>query len=206
MEYRLMKPYPLWKVVYEQLPREDSKTDVYTIWVKIAKNLDYIKLYTVNSPAWADIALKKLQEIFELYILKFIVEEYVPPMFEINSQVYKSTFVFPEQSCICGETIAGNQRYGEFSVDDEKFDYVRDFVFFYDEGDCLVKCNQLFLNGELLADSKKLSEICKSIGQEMCALDYNPDKLIRYIKEHYPNARNYICNGYCSYRINERSV
>ena len=179
--FRFMKPYPLFKVEYEELVgRNESKSSVYRIYVKIAEPMNW----------------------FCLYVIHFLVEDDTDtyfPMFEVNGQIYKTVYTFPEQSCICGQQIAGNQRYAEFSVDYEKFDYIMETVFFYDKGTCLIKGNQLFIDGELIYNSKQLAEVCDNIGLEMYKLDSNPDKLINYLKEKYDNIKRYECNGYSSY-------
>lgn len=201
--FRFMKPYPLFKVEYEELVgRNESKSSVYRIYVKIAEPMNWFCLYVTSSSAWAEISLKKLKDIFDLYVIHFLVEDDTDtyfPMFEVNGQIYKTVYTFPEQSCICGQQIAGNQRYAEFSVDYEKFDYIMETVFFYDKGTCLVKGNQLFIDGELIYNSKQLAEVCDNIGLEMYKLDSNPDKLINYLKEKYDNIKRYECNGYSSY-------
>lgn len=205
--YKFMKPYPLWKVDYEQVPNGENKNDIYRVLVKIAKNTNWFELYKTYSSVWAEIALKKLQDIFDLYVIDFIVDEdNIPPMFEIHDQIYKTKYVFSDQSCIVGETIAGNQRYGEFSVDALKFDYVRDLVFFYEKGTALVKSNQLFIDGELICDSAQLKELCDEIGQDFNKLDLYPEPIIKYLKLNYSNVSEYICDTYTAHRINEREV
>ena len=205
--FKFMKPYPLWKVDYEQVPNGENKNDIYRVLVKIAKNTNWFELYKTYSSVWAEIALKKLQDIFDLYVIDFIVDEdNIPPMFEIHDQIYKTKYVFPDQSCIVGETIAGNQRYGEFSVDALKFDYVRDLVFFYEKGTALVKSNQLFIDGELICDSVQLKELCDEIGQDFNKLDLYPEPIIKYLKLNYSNVSEYICDTYTAHRINEREV
>lgn len=200
--FKFMKPYPLFKWEAEEVKSRDSKSIVYSVFVKVAEPVNWTLLYTTFSSAWCEIAVKKLKDIFELYVIHFFMEDDADtyfPMFEVNNQIYKTQFVFPKQSCICGEQIEGNSRYAEFSTDYEKFDYVVETVFFYDKGTALVKGNQLFLDGKLLADSTHLLELCNSIGQEMYKLDSSPDKLIEYLKENYKNIKHYICNGYSSH-------
>lgn len=200
--FRFMKPYPLFRWEAEEVPSRNDKSTIYRIYVKIAEPMDWILLYTTFSSAWCEIAVKKLRDIFDLYIIHFIVEDDKDtyfPMFEVNNQIYKTQFTFPEQSCICGEQIKGNKRYAEFSIDYEKFDYIQETVFFYDKGTCLVKSNQLFLDGELLFNSTDLKKLCDEIGQNWSYLDSSPDKLINYLKENYrERANRYICNGYSS--------
>lgn len=194
--------YPLWKVVFEQMPIHDSKTASYSIYAKLNENVDWYKLYETVSEPWSKIALNRLQDIFDVYISKWLTsEKYLPTMFELHDQMYKTTYVLPSQSCICGETIAGNNHYGELSVSPEKFDYVKSNIFFYEKGECVVKGNQLFLDGELLLNCKELDEVCKSVNQNKMYLDSSPDKLVKYITEHYPEAQSYACNGYCSFNI-----
>lgn len=204
--FRFMKPYPLFRWEAEEVPSRDDKSTVYRVYVKIAEPMKWVMLYTTFSSAWCEIAVKKLKDIFDLYIVHFFLEDDKDtyfPMFEIHDQIYKTQFVFPEQSCICGEQIKGNKRYAEFSIDYEKFDYIQDTVFFYDKGTVLVKGNQLFLDGELLYDSTSLKSLCDEIGQNWSYLDSSPDKLIQYLKDNYrEKACRYICNGYsASFRI-----
>lgn len=198
MEYlKLKKPYPLWKVEYEQIPhKEVEHTDIYRIYVKIAKDANYMCLYVANSLPRAQIALQKLQDIFDTQVINMLVNEYYYPMFEIHNQIYKTLYVFPNQSCICGEDIPGNHRYGEYSVEATKFDYVQDYVFFYEQGTCLVKCNQLFIDGELKYNSKELKQLCDDIGQDFNNLDLYPEKLIKHISGIYPELTQYVCGGY----------
>lgn len=198
--FRFMKPYPLFKVEYEEVAgRNDSKSSVYRIYVKIAEPMNWTLLYVTHTLGWAQVSLSRLKEIFDTWVVKFIIEDELPPMFEINGEIYKTQYVFPEQSCICGEQIAGNQRYSEFAVDYLKFDYVRDIIFFYDIGTCLVKSNQLFIDGVLEYNSTELKEVCDMIGQDFSYLDSSPDKLIDYIKERHKGLKRYECNGYTSY-------
>lgn len=162
--FKFMKPYPLFRWEAEEIPSRNDKSIVYRIYVKIAEPMDWIMLYTTFSSAWCEIAVKKLKDIFDLYVIHFIVEDDKDtffPMFEVNDQIYKTQFALPEQSCICGEQIKGNQRYAEFVNDYIKFDYIMETVFFYNKGTCLLKCNQLFLDGELLLNSKQLDDVCK---------------------------------------------
>ena len=196
MEYKIEKPYPLYKLVQEEIPdRRGGYSINYTIYVTLGKDLDWYELYNTFSRPWAEIALQRLKDIFEIYILDWILNKNEPVMFEVNDQIYKTEYVFPDQSCICGSTIVGNQRYGEFSVDAIKFDYIHDIIFFYYEGDCLLKCNQLFLNGSLLLNSQQLDDVCKSIGQDKTMLDCSPYKLLKYISNTYPDAKTFKCEN-----------
>lgn len=198
--FKFINPYPLFKVEYEEVAgRNDSKSSVYRIYVKIAGPMNWVLLYVTHTLGWAQISLSRLKEIFDTWVVKFIIEDELPPMFEVNGEVYKTQFVFPEQSCICGEQIPGNKRYSEFAVDYLKFDYVVDTVFFYDKGTCLVKANQLFIDGVLEYNSTELKELCDMIGQDWSYLDSSPDKLIQYIREKNKDIRRYECNGYTAY-------
>jgi len=204
-ELKLKKPYPLWKLEYEEIESRGEAVGTYNICVKIDKYSEWAEIYNTFSEPWAKIALKRLQEIFDIHIYKWLISENNNPMmFEVNDQVYKTTFVLPYQSCICGEQIAGNQRYGELAIGDIKFDYVRDLIFFYNSGTVLVKSNQVFLDGELIMTSKVLSDVCDMIGQSMSMLDSDPAKLIKYIKAQYDNVDEYVCNGYTAYNLQEQ--
>ena len=201
---KLKKPYPLWKLEYEEIESRGEAVGTYNVCVKVAKYTDWIELYSTFSEPWAKIALKRLQDIFDIYVFKWLTtEENNPAMFEVNDQVYKTTYVFPYQSCICGKQIEGNHRYGEFRIDDIKFDYVRDLIFFYKKGTVLVKCNQVFLDGELIMTSKLLSDVCSMIGQNVDLLDSDPSKLIKYIKDRYNDVNEYTCEGYSAYNLQE---
>lgn len=200
-EIRLERPYPLFKVEQEDIPRKDNTTSLYySIYVKVGKDYDWFLLYGTASRPWSELALDRLREIFDIHIFKWLVneEENAPVMFMIDDQMYKTTHIIPHQSCICGETIEGNQRYAEFSVDSIKFDYITSLVTFFYKGDCIVKANQLFLNGELLCDSKQLKDLCDSIGQDFNKLDYDPYKLTDYLVGNY-NIKSYTCGWYTSY-------
>lgn len=204
MSYKFMKPYPLWKVEYEQVPNGENKNDIYRVLVKIAKNANWFELYKTYSSVWAEIALKKLQDIFDLYVMNFIIDEDdIPPMFEIHDQIYKSLYVFPDQSCIVGETITGNERYGEFSVEALKFDYVKDTIFFYEKGTALIKSNQLFIDGQLICNSKQLKSLCDEIGQDFNKLDLYPERIINYLTNNY-SVKTYVCNTYSAFNLVDR--
>ena len=200
--FKFMKPYPLYKVEYEQIPKGNSKSDVYRLFVKIAEPMNWTLLYVTCSSAWAEIALKRIQDIFDTQIIHFLVDDDEHfSMFEVHDQIYKLEYAFPEQSCVCGSQIAGNQRYGEFSVDYEKFDYIHEYVFFYEKGTALVKGNQLFIDGNLIFNSKDLKTKCDEIGQEFNKLDLYPEKLIQCIKKEYPDVHEYVCDTYSSHNI-----
>ena len=52
--FRFMKPYPLFKVEYEELVgRNESKSSVYRIYVKIAEPMNWFCLYVTSSSACA---------------------------------------------------------------------------------------------------------------------------------------------------------
>lgn len=200
--FKFMKPYPLFKVEYEEVVcKNDNKSVVYKIYVKIAEPMNWVILYTTHTLGWAQVALDRLKEIFDTWIVKFIIEDELPPMFEINDEIYKTQYIFPQQSCICGEQIAGNHRYAEYAVDYLKFDYVRSIVFFYDKGTCLVKCNQLFIDGNLILNSQQLDEVCKEIHQDKSLLNSSPDKLLKYIANNYTNVDIYVCDGYTNHTV-----
>lgn len=200
-EIKLKKPYPLWKLAYEEIESRGEALGTYNVCVQLDKYTDWIELYSTFSELWAKIALKRLQDIFDIHIFKWLTsEDNNPTMIEVNDQVYKATYVFPYQSCICGKQIDGNQRYGEYIIDDIKFDYVRELIFFYYSGTVLVKSNQVFLDGELLLNSHNLNVLCEDIGQDMRLLDSDPSRLIKYLKENY-TVREYVCNGYSAYNL-----
>ena len=140
-----------------------------------------------------------------IFLIRRVIvdEDDIPPMFEIHDQVYKSLYVFPDQSCIVGETITGNERYGEFSVEALKFDYVKDTVFFYERGTALIKSNQLFIDGQLICNSKQLKNLCDEIGQDFNKLDLYPEKIIKYIQNNYSGVREYLCGSYGAYGLDK---
>jgi len=202
-EIKLERPYPLFKVVQEDILDRRGKTSVYySIYVKVAENLDWVILYGTFSRPWSEIALERLREIFDTHIFKWMIDEdkNAPTMFMVNDQLYKTTYVFPHQSCICGLNIKGNERYAEFSVDSIKYDYLHSLVTFYYKGDCVVKANQVFLDGELLYNSTQLKELCDEIGQDFHMLDSNPDKLMSYLNNNY-DVRTYTCEFYTCYNV-----
>ena len=191
---------PLFKLVYEEyIDRHNEITGSWSVYVNYMN--EDILLYNTFSENWAKIALKRLKDNWDSYISCFINDEDVPVMFERDDAIYKLDYVFPEQSCVVGSQIKGNKHYAIYCPEGQKFDYIHDTVFFYKKGECLIKNNQLFLNGELLLNSQELKNVCDNIGQDFNSLDYNADKLIQYIIKTYPQANAYICNGYCSYNI-----
>lgn len=205
MNLLIEKPYPLYKLVQEEIPSRHhdhiDKHITYTVFVKISQDTNWYQLYSSFSENWAKIALHKLKDIFDIHICRWLIDNKEPVMFEVNDQVYKTTYVFPDHSCICGSDIVGNKRYGEFNVDGVKYDYITSTIFFYYKGDCLLKCNQLFLDGDLLLNSEQLDSVCKEIGQNKSLLDSSPDKLLKYIVNNYENAKSYNCEGYSNFNL-----
>lgn len=207
MEFKIEKPYPLYRLVQEEVPSRHhdyiDKNTTYEVAVKIHPDAKWYQLYTTFSEDWAKLALKRLRDIFDVHINRWIMTGEEPVMFEVNDQIYKTKYVFPDHSCICGDEIAGNQRYGMFYVDGVKYDYVQSIIFFYYKDECLLKCNQLFLNGELIMNSKKLDEVCEEVGQDKSLLDSSPDKLLKYIANNYENVKTFSCEGYSSFNVQQ---
>lgn len=203
MEFKREKGYPLWKVEYEEQLYHDVLSKEYTIFVKPHPQISPIKLYMTTSLPRVQIALDRLKDLYDIIVAKMIKSEHnQPAMFEVHNQIYKTTFLLLSQSCICGEIIEGNKCYGAIEEDyDLKFDYTQDFVFFYDYGDCLLKSNQLFLDGLLLLNEQQLFEVCDTIGQDKNKLDTEPYKLLKWIASHCPEAGTYICDGYTYYDV-----
>lgn len=197
-----MKQRPLFKFEEEEYinKRDGTICTTYTIWVKFYPDDMYIEVYNTSSRVQAQLAYEHLKSIADVYLYKlYSKEEDAYTMFEYADQIYKTTFVCFNQSCICGEDISGNQRYGEFSPDGVKHDYALNIIFFYPKNHCLIKSNQVFMNGELLLNSKELDEVCKKIGQNKSQLDTNPDKFVEYIQQNYPEVQSYECNWYTRY-------
>ena len=197
------KGYPLWKVVYEEVLYHDVPSKEYSIFVIPHPQVSPIKLYMTTSLPKAQIALERLKEIYSLIVEKIIKSEHnEPAMFEVHNQIYKTNFVLLGQSCICGKIIEGNKCYGEIEEEyDLKFDYVHDFVFFYAYGDCLLKGNQLFLNGELILNEQQLLEVCEEIGQDRNKLDIEPYKMLKWLAINHPSAETYMCGGYTYFDV-----
>lgn len=189
----------------EYLDKRNQVSNNWSLYVKVLEDnkvkYDGVLLYQSFSENWIKIALEKYKNYLSIYLYSFITENNLPTMFEVNEQVFKLEYVFPEQSCVVGLPIKGNSQYLEINPDGEKYDYVQSFVTFYDKGICLVKGNQLFLDGELLLNCTQLKQVCDSIGQNFNALDYDANKLIQYIKNTYSNVKCYVCGGYSSYNI-----
>ena len=203
---KIEKPYPLYQLIQDEIPdKRGSYNTIYTIVVKLNEDVaNWYRLYDTFSKPVAELALDRLKELFDIHILKWLKsDENMPTMFEVYNQVYKTKYVFPDQSCICGDDIVGNKRYGEFSVYGVKYDYIQSTIFFYYEGDCVLKSNQLFLDGELLLNSQQLVDVCNEIGQDTGLLDSSPDKLLKYIANNYTNAKTYICEGYTCFDISK---
>lgn len=191
---------PLFKLIYEEyLDRNNKITGSWSVYVNYMGG--DILLYNTFSEEWAKIALKRLKDNWDSYVSCFINDEDVPVMFERDDAIYKMEYVFPEQSCVVGLPIEGNIHYAEYCPQGQKFDYIQDIIFFYKQGTCLVKGNQLFMDGQLLLNCTQLKQVCDSIGQNFNALDYDANKLIQYIKNTYSNVKCYVCGGYSSYNI-----
>lgn len=191
---------PLFKLIYEEyLDRNNKITGSWSVYVNYMGG--DILLYNTFSEEWAKIALKRLKDNWDSYVSCFINDEDVPVMFERDDAIYKMEYVFPEQSCVVGLPIEGNTHYAEYCPQGQKFDYIHDTIFFYKQGTCLVKANQLFMDGQLLLNCTQLKQVCDSIGQNFNALDYDANKLIQYIKNTYSNVKCYVCGGYSSYNI-----
>lgn len=194
--------YPIWKVIYEEFIYHEKVIHQYTIYVKPDEISDYKKLYSSYSLPTIQLALTKLKEIYLPRIRDFILDKNLPVMFELNGQIYSTTYVCVDQSCICGKHIEGNVHYGDILYEDDcKFDYIADTIFFYNEGEALVINNQLFLNGKLLLNYIDFAKVCSEIGQDINNLDYDADKLIKYIADNYPDATSYTCKGYTNFNI-----
>lgn len=191
---------PLFKLIYEEyLDRKNKITGSWSVYVSYMGG--DILLYNTFSEEWAKIALKRLKDNWDSYVSCFINDEDVPVMFERDDAIYKMEYVFPEQSCVVGLPIEGNIHYAEYCPQGQKFDYIQDIIFFYKQGTCLVKANQLFMDGQLLLNCTQLKQVCDNIGQNFNALDYDANKLIQYIKNTYSNVKCYVCGGYSSYNI-----
>lgn len=185
----------------ENIDRNNDLYTLYKILVKFSNTDDYILLYSTRSELDARIAYRKLKDISDVYLYKLITQqENYCTMFEYADQIYKTLYVFPNQSCICGENIPGNKHYGEYSVEPPKYDYALSPIFFYTKGQCVVKCNQLFLDGELLLDATQLKAVCNQLNEH---IQYNNPsvKFLNYIATSYPNAVSYTCDGYSNYNI-----
>lgn len=195
--FKREKGYPLWKVEYEEQLYHDVLSKEYTIYVKPHSMVSPIKLYMTTSLPKVQVALERLRDMYDILIEKILVDvDNQPAMFEVHNQIYATTGVVLSQSCICGEIIEGNKCYGAIEEDyDLKFDYTQDFIFFYKKGECLVKGNQIFLDGLLILNEEQLFNLCDEIGQNKDYLETQPYKLLKWIARNYPNAKTYICGG-----------
>ena len=193
----------------EYLDKRNQVSNNWSLYVKVLEDnkvkYDGILLYQSFSENWIKIALEKYKNYLSNYLYSFITENNLPTMFEVNDQVFKLEYVFPEQSCVVGLPIIGNSQYLQVNPDREKYDYGQSFITFYDRGICLVKGNQLFLDGELLYNSIQLKTLCNNIEQDFNKLDYQADKLITFLKTNYPNVKGYVCNGFSSW-FNKKEV
>lgn len=193
----------LFKLVYNE--NLDSDNKVYGSWsVYLKLGTENVLLYNTFSEEWAKLAMKRLKDIYDTYIYSFITGTNVPTMFERDDAIYKLEYIFPEQSCVVGSQIPGNKFYSTYEVEPQKYDYIQDIIFFYNKGECLVKNNQLFLNGDLLLNNKELKQVCDKIGQDFNSLDNYNDKLIHYLSTTYPEAKTYTCNGYHCFNISTK--
>lgn len=199
----MINKYPLWCIHSEDQVIGDRIINICEISVKPTTDNNWTVLYKPNSLLDAQFYIKRLKDLYDMDIKKFLVGQ-EPSMFVYADQVYKCTYVFPEQSCICGNEIPGNTAYGEYNPGGLKIDYLQSHVFFYYENECLVKGNKVFLNGELILNPKELSELCEKIGQQFNQLDTHPEKLIKWLNDNYSNINSYECNGYCCLNISNK--
>lgn len=194
----MSKLYPLWKMEYIEEEIYNKRYNSYNIYVKPYKESNWQKLYSNSVLGKSITAFNRLKDLWDTKICK-LLQGYEPAMFEYAGQIYKTISVDIKSSYISGEQIIGNDRYGEVYPDGVKYNYVDDYIFFYDKNVLLVKNNQLFLNGELLANAQQLYNLCSEIGQEFNQLDSYPDKLIDYYRDIYPDIRAYECNVLSQY-------
>lgn len=195
--FKREKGYPLWKVEYEEQLYHDVLSKEYTIYVKPHSMVPPIKLYMTNSLPKIQVALERLKDMYDILIERVLVDmDNQPAMFEVHNQIYATTGIVISQSCICGEIIEGNKCYGAIEEDyDLKFDYTQDYIFFYKKGECLVKGNQVFLDGLLILNENQLFSLCDEIGQNIDQLETQPYKLLKWLATNYSNAKTYICGG-----------
>lgn len=190
---------PCWRVIYEEIFKESYITKNYIIQVLFDDHLWY-QLYETTSLPKAQLALERLKELYYPIIYNFL-QQRNPIMFEVNGYVYRTDMILTTKSYICGSMIEGNVKYYDYEEPDHIFDYLSNFVNFYDKGDVLVVGKQVFLNGNLLLNYNELEDVCKNINQDINNLDYDGDKFIRYIVDNYKEAKNYICGGYTKFNI-----
>ena len=181
-------------IVDDTYDRNGKPRTTYSIYGKFEQPGDYILLYNSFKLSWAMLAYDRIKDIGDIYIYNMMKEELFYPMFEYEGQMYRTEYVFIEQSCIVGSQIPDNQRYAEFCPEAQKFEYATSHVVFHNKGECVVKGNQLFMNGNLLLNSRQLRDVCGKYKQNMSYLDSSPDGLLQYIKETYPEATEYDCN------------
>ena len=92
-EIRLERPYPLFKVVQEDIPDRHGGTSIYySIYVKVSEDTEWVILYGTFSRPYSELAIDRLREIFDIHIFKWMVDEEknAPVMFMVDDQIYKT--------------------------------------------------------------------------------------------------------------------
>lgn len=197
----MANPYPLWRVTYEEKYFNQRIISEYKIECRYGDNdMPWIELYKCDSLPETQLVLKRLKEIYYPIILNFLKGN-EPIMYEVDGYVYKTEMVLPNQSCIVGTYIKDNVKYGDIQEETIKHDYIQDSISFYYKGHALVVGKQLFVDGELVLNFIELENICNNIGQDVEYLDYNADKFLKFLAEHFDNIKSYTCGGYTSYDI-----
>lgn len=196
MKDKLIKPYPLWKVDMEDQLINGNIYTLYKVYAKCYHDDIWNILYTTYNKNWCGLALEKLKEMFDVYIYKWLDNEYdIPSMFEIDDQIYKTKYIFPDKSHICGNQIDGNTYYGKVIDETLVFDYIQSNVIFYNKNTCLVKNNQVFVDGNLIYNEEQLSVICNTIHQDINSLNSDAYKFIEYINKLF-DINEYICDDF----------
>lgn len=197
----MANPYPLWRVIYEEKYYNNHIIGDYKIEARYGnEDMPWIELYKCDSLPEAQLVLKRLKEIYYPIILNFL-QGNEPAMYEVDGYVYKTEMVLPNQSCIIGSHIKNNVKYGNIEEETIKHDYIHDSISFFNKGHALIVGKQLFLDGELLLNFVELEHICLTIGQNIETLDYDADIIIKFIADHYENAKMYTCGGYTNFDI-----
>lgn len=199
MKDKLIKPYPLWKVDIEDQLINGNVYTLYKIYAKCYHNDIWNILYTTYNKNWCGLALEKLKEMFDVYIYKWLDNEYdIPSMFEIDDQIYKTKYIFPDKSHICGTQVEGNLSYGEYTSETLVFDYIQSNVIIYNKNTCLIKNKQVFIDGNLIYRQNELENICDTVGQDIDSLNNEAFRFIDYIKKLF-DIDEYICDNYTYY-------
>ena len=123
--------------------------------------------------------------------LEKIKMSYLPneiAMFSYHGTMFKATYLFPDQKCICGEAIDKgyiNEYEGDNTI---KANYLEQILFFY-EPDCIVvKGDNAYLSGNWVGNPSQLK---KDHGLKPWECIFDSKEIRAFLKKEYPELKSY---------------